>query len=99
MRHVVLASCLLAASISTAAAQVTVVKTFPGTNGPNPAPNTALSSDMMCGVSPTFLVGFINAGFSVRSKVDGRELQPPQTLEQFWSTALKNAGGQLVGDP
>jgi hypothetical protein len=95
----ILASVVVAASVSMASAQVTVVKTFAGTNGPNPAPNTALSTDMMCGVSPKFLVGFINAGFSVRSKVDGHELQPHQTLEQFWTTALKNAGGQLVGDP
>ncbi len=98
-RAALLTPCLLAASIAIAAAQVTVVQTFPGTNGPNPAPNTALSTDMMCGVSPSFLVGFINAGFSVRSKVDGHELQAHQTLEQFWTKALANAGATLVGDP
>ncbi len=98
-RALVLSCCLVLGCVTMAAAQVTVVRTFPGTNGPNPAPNTPLSTDMMCAVSPNFLVGFINAGFSVRSKVDGHELQAHQTLQQFWSAALKNAGGQLVDDP
>jgi hypothetical protein len=94
----IIAAAIFAAAFPMAA-QVTVVKTFPGTNGPNPAPNEELSTDMMLGVSPKHLVGFINAGFSVRSKVDGHELQPFQTLGQFWSAAFKNAGGQLVNNP
>ena len=98
-RAVGLSWCLVLACVTLATAQVTVVRTFPGQNGPNPEPNTALSTDMMCAVSPKFLVGFINAGFSVRSKIDGHELLPHQTLEQFWAAALGNAGGRLVGDP
>jgi hypothetical protein len=82
-----------------AAAQVTVVKTFPGMNGPNPAPIPGYSSDMMGGVSPKYLVGFINAGFSVRLKADGRLVQPVQTLEEFWTTAFRNAGTELPDHP
>jgi hypothetical protein len=99
MRTFIVAACVFAASVLGAAAQVTVVRTFPGQSGPNPAPNEALSSDMSFAVSPQYLVGFINAGFSVHSKMDGRELQAPQTLDQFWSAAFKNAGGQLANDP
>ena len=99
MRAFALVPLLVAASISTAAAQVTVLQTFPGINGPNPEPIPGYSSDMMGGVSPTFLVGFINAGFSVRLKTDGSLVQPAQTLEQFWRAAFKNAGSELYGNP
>lgn len=99
MRALVFALGVIASAGSLASAQVAIVKTFSGVNGPNPAPITAFSTDMMCGVSHRFLVGFTNAGFAVRSKVDGHETQPHQTLEQFWTAAFKNAGGQLVGDP
>ncbi|MBE3123544.1 MAG: hypothetical protein IMZ65_01940 [Planctomycetes bacterium] len=99
MRALMLAPCLLAASIPMAAAQVTVVRTFPGMDGPNPPPITPLSSDMMGGVSPKYLVGFINAGFSVRLKIDGRDVQPVQTLHEFWAAAFKNAGRELYGTP
>ena len=99
MRTLILAPCLLAASISTVVAQVAVVKTFPGMNGPNPDPIRGYSSDMMGGVSPRFLVGFINAGFSVRLKDDGSLAQPVQTLDAFWKAAFRNAGTELYGNP
>ncbi len=97
MRALILAPCMLATSISMAAAQVAVVKAFPGTNGPASGWQNGQSADMMCGVSPKYVVGFINAGFSVRLKADGREVQPFQALDQFWTAAFKNAGGELVG--
>jgi hypothetical protein len=98
-RTLLSALALFAAACSTAAAQVTVVRTIPGMNGPNPPENVALSADMMGGVSPTHLVGFINAGFSVRLKADGREVQPTQTLREFWTAAFKNAGTEMPGNP
>lgn len=99
MRPIRLALCFLAASASMAAAQVTVVRTIAGMNGPNPAPIPGYSSDMMGGVSPKYLVGFINAGFSVRLKADGRLVQPNQTLEEFWTAAFTTAGAELPAHP
>ena len=100
MRRLTLAvSLLIAVASSTAFAQVTVVRTFRGMNGPNPPENAAVSADLMGGVSPTHLVGFINAGFSVRLKSDGREVRPPQTLAEFWTAAFKNAGAEMPGNP
>jgi hypothetical protein len=94
MPRFVLFLTLLAVPASPAVAQVTVVRTFEGMNGPNPAPISGYSSDMMAGVSPTYLVGFINAGFSVRLKSDGSLVQPVQTLDEFWSTAFRNAAAE-----
>ena len=99
IRVAALACVAVVACATTAAGQVTVVRTYPGLSGPTPAPNTALSTDMMCAVSPHFVVGFINAGFSVYSKDDGRELRSHQTLEQFWRAALENADSRLADDP
>ncbi|MBE3072083.1 MAG: hypothetical protein IMZ67_03835, partial [Acidobacteria bacterium] len=99
MLRITLAVGALAASVSIAGAQVVVTKTFAGQSGPNPPENEAFSTDMMGGVSPRYLVGFLNAGISVRSKSDGKELQPSQTLREFWTAALKNAGAELVGQP
>jgi hypothetical protein len=54
---------------------------------------------MMGGVSPKYLVGFLNAGFSVRLKADGQLVQPVQTLEEFWTAAFRNAGSELYEHP
>lgn len=97
MRPCIVAFCWFAAWVygGPASVQITVVKTLSGMSGPH----AAVSADMMGGVSPKYLVGFINAGFSVRSKTDGHEIQPAQTLEQFWGAAFKNAGSDLAGSP
>ena len=99
MRTRVLIFCLLAAPVSIAAAQVAVVKTFPGTNGPTRPPIAGYSSDMMGCVSPKYLVGFINPGFSVWLKADGRQIQPDRSLGEFWTAAFKNAGTTMPAHP
>ena len=81
-----------------ASGQPAVVRVFAGMNGPNgstPQP----SADMMGGVGPTHIVGFINGGVSIRTKSDGREVRPLQTQQEFWARAFENARRQLVGAP
>jgi len=81
------------------AAQVEVVHVFPGRDGPHPAGAPAPSVDTMGGVGPKHLVDFFNGGVVMRSKSDGKEVQPYQTMEEFWRAALKNAGKELPAYP
>lgn len=99
MRALLLTCGLAIAALAAETAPMTVVHVFPGMNGPNPPDAGSTSADMMGGVSPQFLVGFINGGFSVRSKQNGSEVQPSQTQLQFWTAAFKNAGGTVTGRP
>ena len=96
-------ACVVAVSVAAAVAlvpaELRVVHVFPGQNGPNPPDAPTVSADMMGGVSPRFLVGLINGGFTVRSKTDGKEVQPYQTLQQFWEAAFKNSGQELPAKP
>jgi hypothetical protein len=78
---------------------VQVVKTFPSMNGPNPPDAASTSADLSGGVSPKYLVTFINGGISVLTKADGKEVQPLQTQMQFWTAALGNAGDKVLGKP
>ena len=92
-----LAAGLLA--LGAAPAPVSVVHVFRGQDGPNPPDAPVASADMMGGVSDRYLVGLINGGFTVRSKRDGKELQPYRTLRQFWEAAYGNSRGVLPGNP
>ncbi len=78
---------------------VRVTHTFPSLSGPNPADAGSTSADLSGGVSDRHLVTFINGGFSVLAKADGREVQPHQTQMQFWTAAFENAGDQVMGKP
>ena len=88
----------LHASLATAAG-VEVVKTHPGFSGPNPSTAGTSSADMMGGVSPRHLVGFINGAFEVRRKSDGGLVQPPLTQREFWTAAFRNVGRTMEGNP
>jgi hypothetical protein len=98
---VLLAGVMAAATASAddAANPVHVVRTIPGMSGPNPESAGSTSADMMGGVTDKYLVGFVNGGMFVLSKKDGREVRPPQTQLEFWTTAFKNAGRTLEGNP
>lgn len=99
MRAPLLVCGLAVAALAAASSpSVTVVKTFPGFSGPNPPDAASTSADVMGGVSPKFLVAFTNRGFGVWTK-DGHQVQPVQTLMQFWTAAFKAAGGQVTGKP
>src|SRR3954470_2470275 len=88
-----------AAAAPASADVVHVVRTLPGMSGPNPESAGSSSADMMGGVSPRYLVGFLNAGLFVLSKRDGHAVQPPVTQLEFWTAAFKNAGRTLEGNP
>lgn len=88
------AFCIVQA-VAAGTSPVKVEKVYKAVDGPAGGE----SKDMMGSVSPRYLVGFINAGFSVLSKKDGREVQPLETQDLFWEKAFKNAGGSIDGKP
>jgi hypothetical protein len=99
MRATVLILAVALALGAQAPSPITVVHTFPGFNGPNPANAGSTSADMMGGVNNRFLVGFTNRGFGVWSKADGHLIQPVQTQMEFWTAALLNVGLAVRGKP